>query len=610
MCGVAGVLRSTGTPPTRGEIAAMTGALAHRGPDGEGLRLFGSPAWLALGQRRLAVIDREGGAQPMPSADRSAWVVCNGEIYNHRELFAELAGMGLEARTRSDTEAVLLAWQAWGRGCLPRLRGMFAFALVDFRRGELLLARDGLGIKPLYYRPLAGGVAFASELDALGTLQEPAPRASLRAVEHYLRYQYIPAPMTIFEGVHSLEPGCSLSATFAGCGPDGAGGIRDFRLEEPHRWHDPGFEPDPALEDDAAALKAVSEAVCGAVSAQMVSDVPLGLLLSGGVDSTLVAWAARRSVEGPLPAFAVGFEQASASELEYARQAAKILGPELHETIVAEDMLALLPGLAASQGQPFGDSSILPTWLLCRSARQGVTVALSGDGGDEAFGGYHTYANWLASGERPGCGPTPWEKHVLTTPRPFREPLWRPEFRGFLDEPCHAYAEAARRSCGFDALAHAQCMDMRTYLPGDILTKVDMASMAHALEVRPPLLDPQVLDVARRLPLAQRFREGLGGKAVLKRLLLAEGFSPEFVLRPKQGFAIPREHWFLPGREASAMLRGLLGEPSSRLEELFSRRCIEDYLARHTPEYDLSGILWLLTVFGLWNVVHPGLEYA
>jgi len=596
MCGVAGVFRFS-SPPEEGEIRAMTRALAHRGPDGEGVRLAGP---VALGHRRLSIIDAKGGAQPMATPDGRAFIVFNGEIYNYQELAGELAEFGLVPRTRSDTEILLLAWRAWGEGCLDRLRGMFAFAVVDLDRRALFLARDAQGIKPLYYRVLPEGLAFASELNALSVVRAPSCGGSLQALDYYLRYQYIPAPFTIYEGVRKLSPGHFLVMNLD----------TPAQIPDPRRWSAPRFapEPEPTPEEGVALVR---EAVLEAVSAQLVADVPFGVLLSGGLDSTLVAWAMREATQGPVRAFAIGFEDPQADETAYARTAARKLGLSLRERVVREDMLLTLPATVAHLGEPFGDSSILPTWQVCALAREHVPMVLSGDGGDEAFGGYHAHAAWMASRDERDADPLAWERYVLTTPRPFREGLWKPEFAALMDTPCPAFVQAADTARGLDRLAQVQAVDLATYLPGDILTKVDMASMAHGLEVRPPLLDPAVLRAAARLPLAQRFcPRGGGGKLVLKRLLTDIGFEKDFVYRRKQGFAIPRERWFMPGRTCRAMLLDLFDDPGSAPRRLFARPAVDDLLARHTPAYDLSGILWLLLVFGLWSRTHPEVNFA
>lgn len=597
MCGIAAVFRAF-SPPSLEEVQDMARALAHRGPDGEGVMLAGP---VALGHRRLSIIDPVGGVQPMSLPDGSASIVFNGEIYNFRELSRELSALGFTARTSSDTEVLLLAWRAWGEGCLAKLRGMFAFAVADLERRVLFLARDALGIKPLYYRPIKDGLACASELGALKRLREPRPEGSLRALDYYLRYQYIPPPFTIYEGVLKLLPGHSLSM--------------DLDCPEvevkPVRWYYQRFDPDPAMADEDAT-ELIRRSVLDAVSAQLVSDVPFGVLLSGGLDSTLVAWAMSQVLDDPIQAFAIGFDEPGADELPYARRAAAKLGLTLHERIVREDMLDLIPELAVHPGEPFGDSSILATWEVCRLAREHVPMVLSGDGGDEGFGGYHSHAAWMASGDAQTVDPPAWERYILVSPRPFREQLWLPEHAAIMNEPCPVFVEAAREAIKLDRLAYAQAMDFKTYLPGDILTKVDLASMAHGLEVRPPLLDPTMLQAASRIPLGLRYSSepGLGGKLPLKRLLRKIGFEDDFVFRRKQGFAIPRERWFMPGRKAALMLRELLDDEASNLPRLFSRAGVEGMLARHTPQYDLSGILWLLLVFGLWSRANPEVRFA
>ena len=619
-------MRWSGNVPDPSEIERMTAAVAHRGPDGVGfLRRDG----VALGHRRLAIIDPEGGHQPMSDAEGAVWITYNGELYNYLELKEELQGKGHRFVTNSDTEVVIHAYLEWGAECVRKFRGMFAFGLADFARRKLLLARDHFGIKPLYYRVGPGYLAFASELAALREVDDAEPAGNLLALELYLRYQYIPTPHTVYHDVYKLPTASYLVADF-----DGAHG-------EPVKYWDLGFRPEggrPERDWEEQADEAISESV----KAHLVADVPFGVFLSGGIDSSLVALKMSRILERPVQAFAIGFEERRYSELDYARQVAERCGIELHTEVVKGDSLDFLPELIAHYGEPFGDSSAVPTWHVSRLARQHVPMVLSGDGGDEGFAGYGTYDYWRTTDPRARARDSlrsraprasfywarqavrtrltkgswhdlaEWQDLLYYVNEGGRRALWRDEFHGLIGRGCEAFEQADRRARRHDRVAYAQYLDFQTYLPCDILTKVDVASMYHGLEVRTPLIDLRVMELATRLPLAQRLgangASGLTPKYLLKKIL-GRSFPPEFIHRRKQGFAIPRDLWFLPGRRPRQMLEEVLLDPGGRLREFFKPGEISAQLDAHTEEHDNSNALWLLLVLGIWLGQNPHVSF-
>ena len=615
--------------PDESEVERMTAAVAHRGPDGFGfLRREG----VALGHRRLAIIDPAGGHQPMSDVEGETWITYNGEMYNYLELKEELRRAGHTFVTNCDTEVVIHAYQEWGEDCVRRFRGMFAFALADFRGRRLLLARDHFGIKPLYYRAGAGYLAFASELAALREVDDATPGGSLWALELYLRYQYIPTPHTIYRDIYKLPPASYLVADF------------DGRAGEPVKYWDIDFRAEAGKSEREWEERA-DAVITDSVRAHLVADVPFGVFLSGGIDSTLVALKMSQLLDRPVRAFAIGFEEAQYSELAYARQAAERCGVELHTEVVKGDSLDFLPELIAHYGEPFGDSSAVPTWHVSRLAREHVPMVLSGDGGDEGFAGYHSYAWWMTLDPRERArqdfrrrAPRAsfyWARRALRTRlatgswndlsewqgllyyvnEQSRRALWRAEHHDLIGRGCEVFERAGRSARRHDRVAFAQYLDFQTYLPCDILTKVDVASMYHGLEVRTPFIDLRVLELASRLPLGLRVgRNGTNGsseqvpKYLLKKLL-ARHFPPEFVHRKKQGFAIPRDAWFLPGRSTRRMLDGVLLDGGSRLREFFNPAEIRAQLDLHSKERDNSNALWLLLVLGLWLGQNPEVSF-
>jgi asparagine synthase (glutamine-hydrolysing) len=618
-------MRWNGTVPEQSEIERMTSAVAHRGPDGVGVLRRDN---LALGHRRLAIIDPELGQQPMSNEDETLWITYNGEMYNYLELKEELRQKGHRFVTNSDTEVAIHAYQEWGVDCLKMFRGMFAFALADFRRRKLFLARDHFGIKPLYYRIGKDYLAFASELAALREVDDVVPTGSLWALELYLRYLYIPTPHTIYHDVYKLPPASYLLADF------------DGQLGEPVKYWDIDFRAEKGTsaqhwEEEADAV------IADSVKAHLVSDVPFGVFLSGGIDSSLVALKMSQLLERPVQAFAIGFKEKQYSELAFARQVAERCGIELHTEVVEDNSLDFLPELIAHYGEPFGDSSAVPTWHVSKLARERVPMVLSGDGGDEGFAGYVSYDYWLKTDPllqaRQDLLTAPrasfyWARQALRTrltsgswhdlaewqsmlyyiDEQSRRALWRPEYHNLIGRGCEVFEQADRKARHNDRVAYAQYLDYQTYLPCDILTKVDVASMYHGLEVRTPLIDVRVVELAARLPLNQRLGRNGSSELVPKYLLkkiLGKTFPPEFINRKKQGFAIPRDVWFRPGQPARKLLEEVLLDRGSRLDEFFNPPEIRTQLDLHSEARDNSNALWLLLVLGIWLGQNPQVSF-
>ncbi len=596
-------------PASAGVLEAMARAVVHRGPDGGGAYRDGA---LGMGMRRLSIIDLETGSQPLANEDGTVWVVFNGEIYNYRELRAELLARGHRFSTASDTEVIVHLYEEMGKRCVRRLRGMFAFAVWDAPRRTLLLARDRLGIKPLYYATTPKGLLFGSELKAL--LQSPWLS---REVDHdglaaYLRYGYVPDPLTILKGVAKLPPGHTLT-------------VRDGRPAERRRYWEPtAFFRDGAAEvDEGEAGEALWQRLTEAVRSHLVSDVPLGAFLSGGVDSTTVVAIMARELGTPVKTFSIGFREPGFDEQDYAREVARAFGTEHHELLVEPEDLKVLDDVLAAFDEPFSDSSAIPTYIVSRLARQHVTVALSGDGGDELFAGYDRYLvdqrrHFVGLAGDIGLGsplrglsrllpegmPGKRYLHNLSLPRMERYldaiALFPPDRVASLLEPNIGtngetpFEPLVRAGAGLDPLSRLQNLDLQTYLPGDILTKLDRMSMAHSLEARVPLLDHPLVEFACGLPDRLRLRAG-ETKYLLRRVL--KGRVPDIVLtRPKRGFGVPLEIWF--SERLPNFFRERLGA-GTRLEEAGLsaagvRVLLDRYDARHRVDH--CGQLWGLLV--------------
>ena len=607
MCGIAGIVDLDGGPVLEGHVHAMCAALRHRGPDGEGVYL--APG-VGLGMRRLSIIDLLTGDQPVRNEDGTAWVVFNGEIYNYKELRRDLEGRGHRFHTSSDTEPIVHLYEDRGQACVEALRGMFGFAVWDQSRKTLLLARDRLGIKPLYYTEMGRRLAFASELKALLRLPEVEARIDWRAFGSLLSTLYTPADQSIVEGVKKLEPGHVLVAQ--------AG--RGVRVE---RYWDVRFEPATGRSeaDLADELRGLLEE---SVRLHLVSDVPLGAFLSGGIDSSSVVALMSRSTGRPVKTFSIGFRDADFDETADARGVARALGTDHHEEILEPDIASILEEVAFHLDEPFGDSSAIPTYMVSKLAAGHVKVVLSGDGGDELFAGYDRYRSedrdrrhgplerWamgrlgrmmprgmrgrnrllhlsLPDGRR-------YLNRLTLYERAEKRQILRPDVFDEVARHDPWFREAERLSRGGHWLSRLQDVDLTSYLPLDILTKVDRMSMAHSLEARVPLLDHKVVEFAARIPPELLLRGGRS-KHILKRAMT--GLLPESVLeKPKRGFAIPLGRWFRgPLRD---LPRDLLLSERSRRRGIFDTAAIERLLADPTRGRDLDLPVWTLLSFELW----------
>jgi asparagine synthase (glutamine-hydrolysing) len=590
----------------------MSATLVHRGPDSDGLFVDGP---VALAARRLAIIDLETGDQPIANEDSSIRVVQNGELYNYRELRAELERAGHRFGTHGDTEVLVHLYEQHGLDFARRLRGMFAVALWDAPRTRLVLARDRFGIKPLYYRMAAEGLEFASELRAL-----PRGEIDLDALEAFLAFNSIPAPLTIFRDTRKLPPGHLLLWE--------AGETRIERFARPA----PAAAADLRRGDEAELIEELRARLRDSVRAHLVSDVPVGVLLSGGIDSSgLAALAAEESTE-PLRTFSIGFEERSFDELGDARLVAQRYGTRHRELVLRPDAALLLPALAEAFDEPFADSSALPTYLVSQLAAQDVKVALSGEGGDELFGGYYTYvadllalrAGRAARLARPLVERLPSSSarasfdykakrfvRAAHLPPLERHHAWKeifsPEARAELTgrrhgfDPVDLYRARFAETEGADLLARLQDVDLGLYLVDDLLVKTDRASMAHSLEARVPYLDPMVTNLALALPTRHRVR-GFRKKVLLRKAVAP--LLPERIVRGrKRGFSIPAAAW-LRG-ELEPFARETLAPDTLRRQGFFRPEAVTRVLDRHVAgEEDLSRQLWGLLAFTLWHERH------
>jgi asparagine synthase (glutamine-hydrolysing) len=617
MCGICGTFDfSRSRPPDTEVLEQMNATLLHRGPDGGGIHVDGA---VGLAARRLAIIDLAHGDQPMLAEDGEVCVVQNGEIVNHLELRAELERAGARFRTRCDTEVLLHLYVRHGPEFVSRLRGMFALALWDRRRQRLLLARDRFGIKPLYYALGDGRISFGSELKALVRQPRFSREVDPAALHAFLAFNSIPAPLTIFRAARKLAPGHLLI-----CDSSGAGVERYARPA-------PAASGELRRESEAELVGELRERLEDSVRAHLLADVPVGVLLSGGVDSSLLTALAARVSPHRVSTFSIGFRERSFNELELARQVAERYGTEHHELVVSPDVAQLLPKLAAAFDEPFADSSSIPTFLVSQLAAENVKVVLSGEGGDELFGGYETYtADQVAlrlGGAASLLGPLverlpssdgrvsldyrakrfvraaalpPLERHhgwkeIFSAQQ--RWQLLRPEWRVAPGDPLDPWRERFVETAGAPLLARLQDVDLGIYLADDLLVKTDRMSMAHSLEARVPYLDRVVSDLALALPSKHKVR-GLSKKRLLR--ATAADLIPRTIIRArKRGFSIPAAAW-LRG-ELEPLARELLAPERTRSQGYFDAgfvvRLLDDHVARRQ---DHSRQLWGLMAFSLW----------
>ena len=597
----------------------MCQTIIHRGPDDEGIYAYGP---VGLGMRRLSIIDLSGGHQPIHNEDKTIWIVYNGEVYNFPELREELLARGHQFYTHTDTEIIVHLYEDLGTDCIKKLRGMFAIALWDAKQEQLLLARDRLGKKPLYYAEQRGSLFFGSEIKTiLAVAPELQDDIDPEGILQYFYYGYIPDPLTAFCGIKKLEPGHLLVHRH------GESKIQRY-------WDIPAYGgAKPSSEEEY--LQEMESRLAEAVRIRLISDVPLGALLSGGVDSSVVVALMARASSGPVKTFSIGFRAERFNEAEYARLVANQFGTDHHELIVEPNVEETLDYLSRMMEEPFGDSSMLPTYYVCRMARQHVTVALSGDGGDELFAGYDRY---LTSVRRKRFDAIPqWagrlyreQIHNLLPAGTYgRNLAWNaslsPRDRyldcisffpalhrersvfsaDFLDRASKLPAPLGRFQRYYDdapasdSMSRLLYLDTKTYLTGDILTKVDRMSMATSLEVRVPLLDHRFVEWAANLPIEWKFRNGTR-KYLLKKLAERLGIPSELLHRRKQGFALPLVNWMRG--ELKEKFFGVLLEPRALQRGYFRPRAIRKLVEEHLRgRRDRSGLLWRLLVFELWH---------
>jgi asparagine synthase (glutamine-hydrolysing) len=611
VCGICGIVSTSG-PADRDKLARMSAKLLHRGPDSDGKFVEGA---VGLAARRLAIIDLETGDQPISNEDGTVHVVQNGELYNYPELRAELERAGHRFRTHGDTEVLVHLYEQEGPAFARRLRGMFAVALWDTTRRRLVLARDRYGIKPLYYRADADGLEFASELRSL-----PRGEIDLDALEAFLAFNSIPAPLTIFREARKLPPGHVL------VWEDGKLGLE--------RYARPAPVPVEDLRDDdeAELIEELRSRLRDSVRAHLLADVPVGVLLSGGIDSAALAALASQESAEPVRTFSIGFEERSFDELADARLVAERYGTRHRELVLRPDAALLLPALADAFDEPFADSSALPTYLVSQLAAEDVKVALSGEGGDELFGGYYTYvadllaerAGGLATLARPLVERLPASTARASfdykakrfvrgahLPPLERHHAWKEIFsadaraeltgRRHAFDPVDLYRERYAETEGAEPLARLQDVDLGIYLVDDLLVKTDRASMAHSLEARVPFLDPVVTNFALGLPARHRVR-GLR-KKVLLRKAVAPLVPSRIVRGKKRGFSIPAAAW-LRG-ELEPFARETLSAETVRRQGFFRPEAVTALIDRHVVgREDLSRQLWGLLAFTLWHERH------
>ena len=611
MCGIAGIIRWDERPVLEHEIRGMCGAMVHRGPDDEGIYLG---AGVGIGMRRLSIIDIDSGHQPVSNEDGSVWIVFNGEIYNYRDLRRELQGRGHTFRTESDTETIVHLYEDFGPRCVEHLRGMFAFAIWDTRTRQVLLARDRLGIKPLYYAERDGELLFASELRPILQMESVDRSLSWEAVGHLFTFLATPPAQSIVAGISKLEP-ARVAVGRAG---------RPLAIE---RYWDVSFAPNESA-TEAELVEQLRHLLTEAVTLHQVSDVPVGAFLSGGLDSSAIVAMMAAPAAGRLKTFSIGFAEAGFDELPHARAVAAQFGTDHHDLILRPDVVQIVEDLTWYLDEPFGDTSAIPTYMVSKLASEHVKVVLSGDGGDELFAGYDKY---VVEGR---------ERALDRLPRPVRRLAGavgammphgmrgRRFLRHLALDGSNRYLDAStlfhtdemprlfRREAleqvmqynpwgsgladlghaGHDWLSAVQYRDLNHYLPLDILTKVDRMTMAHSLEARPPLLDHRLVEFAATIPARFRLHDGTT-KYLFKQAM--RGILPDSIIdRPKHGFAVPLSRWFRGGLAGFA--RDVLLSDTSRGRGILNVDYIERLLRLNAQGRDLDLQLWTALSFEMW----------
>jgi asparagine synthase (glutamine-hydrolysing) len=610
MCGIAGMVRWAGAPVLENEIRGMCDVMVHRGPDDDGVYIGDG---VGLGMRRLSIIGLDTGHQPIANEDRSVWVVFNGEIYNYAELRKQLEQRGHVFRTDSDTECLVHLYEDHGDALVEHLRGMFAFAIWDVRHRRLLLGRDRLGIKPLYYAETGNGLIFASELKPILHCNEIRRTLDWSSLGHLLTTLATPSSASILSGISKLEPARTAVA------------VAGSPLKISRYWN-VNFEPDERSSENEL-VERLRELLDEAVSVHRVSDVPVGAFLSGGLDSSAVVATLARQQTERIKTFSIGFEEASFDELPYAREVAAQFGTDHYDLVLRPDVVSIVEDLTWYLDEPFGDTSAIPTFMVSQLASQHVKVVLSGDGGDEVFAGYDRYVVEAREREfdrvprplRRLAGAAGGALPDGTTGKRFLEHLALDGAHRYLDASMlfrapelkrlltkDAYHEVTRHNFmagaqdalkeGPDWLSSIQHFDLNAYLPQDILTKVDRMTMAHSLEARPPLIDHKLVEFAATIPARLRLRDGTT-KYLFKKAM--RGILPDQLIdRKKQGFAVPLAKWLRT--DLATFARDVLLSPSAASRGVFNLQQVERMLALHDRGRDLDLQLWTILSVELW----------
>src|SRR5271166_2825333 len=617
MCGIAGVVSATRESNiTEALVRHMCNQITYRGPDDEGIYVADGAG---LGMRRLSIIDLSGGSQPVFNEDRSSWIVYNGEIYNFPELRPELESRGHSFRTHCDTEVIIHLYEEMGADCVQKLRGMFALAIYDKTKRKLTLARDRLGKKPLHYALHKGNLYFASEIKSILAVAPELAEVNSQGLLEYLYYGYVPDPITAFTGIHKLPPGHILE-------------YQDGKIHVRQYWDLPQYNTH-APRNEEECLEELEGRLLEATRIRLISDVPLGAFLSRGTDSSTIVALMARASSGPVKTFSIGFSKDDFNEANYARIVARKFGTDHHEMILEPDVVKTVEHLTSSLEEPFGDSSMLPTYYVSQMARQHVTVALSGDGGDEIFAGYDRYRihsnrrffeyvpEWARKFYRDRVFPRlpngmqgrrfsynvtlPWRERYVDglsfVPQFERDaPLLSDDFRQVLrksDDPQNALLRYFAKAPAHDPVSELLYLDTKTYLPADILTKVDRMSMLNSLEVRVPILDHQFVEWVTGLPAEWKLC-GNTQKYILRKLAERLGVPREALDRRKQGFALPLKHWMR--NELREVLLILL-EPRTLQRGYFEADGMRRLMNAHLRKGQETGRIWRLRMFELWH---------
>ncbi|MGA3194146.1 MAG: asparagine synthase (glutamine-hydrolyzing) [Terriglobales bacterium] len=618
MCGIAGVVSATRESNiTEAVVRTMCNQIIHRGPDDEGIFVQDGTG---LGMRRLSIIDLSGGHQPVFNEDRSAWIVFNGEIYNFLELRPDLEKRGHKFRTNCDTEVIIHLYEEMGTEFVQKLRGMFALAIYDKAKRKLVLARDRVGKKPLHYAFVKDKLYFSSEIKSILAVAPELAGVNSQALLEYLYYGYVPDPITAFTGIQKLPPGHLLEFE------NGKITIRQYWDLPEYSTHNPKSEEECLEELEARLLEATR--------IRLISDVPLGAFLSGGTDSSTIVALMARASSAPVKTFSIGFTKDDFNESAYARMVAQKFGTEHHEMILEPDVVQTVEHLTSTLEEPFGDSSMLPTYYVSQMARQHVTVALSGDGGDEVFAGYDRYR--IHSDRRFFENVPEWarrffrdqvfgrlprtmkgRKFTYNVTLPWREryvdglsfvpaferdtPLLSDDFRAILrrsDDPQNVLMRYFAQAPAHDPVSELLYVDTKTYMVGDILTKVDRMSMLNSLEVRVPILDHQFMEWVTGLPPEWKLR-GSKQKYILRKLAERVGVPSQALDRPKRGFALPLVHWMRNELKETLMI---LLEPRTLQRGYFEASGVRALMNDHLyGGRVLTGRIWRLLMFELWH---------